>query len=208
MAMSMRAALALTAVLCAGMAGAAEPGKFTGKVVVELIDDVEFDHKLRLKEDFGFEDPAGKLWLARKDGVLAGCSTPPEVRPFLAFEEPLRKALVVHDYFCGAKTEPWKETHRMFYHANLAERVSPPQAKIVHMAMYAGGWRWETRASSCYRTCHQGATMLAWKPVVEQADLKPLVDWIWQADPSLEEIEARVDSVIKKPGPHLFGQVR
>jgi len=200
--------LSLAALVFCAALSAAEPGRFIGRVVVELVDDVEFDHKVRLVEDFGFEDPAGKVWLARKDGVLDGSSVPPEVRPFSPFGESLRKAFVVHDYFCRAKTEPWRETHRMFFHANIAEGVSQPQAKILHMATHAGGWRWEVRGTSCYRTCHQGARMLAWKPVVDESDLGPLVDWIWQANPSLEEIEARVESITRKPGPHLFGQVR
>jgi hypothetical protein len=187
---------------------AAEPGRFLGRVVVELVDDIEFDHKLRLAEDFGFEDPAGRVWLARKGEVLDGSSAPPEVRPFSPFGESLRKAFVVHDYFTRAKTEPWREIHRMFYHANLAEGVSQPQAKVLHMALRAGGWRWEVRGTSCYRTCHQGAPVLAWKPVTDDVDLRPLVDWIWQSNPSLDEIEARVDAVIRKPGPHIFGQTR
>ena len=186
----------------------AEPGKFVGKVIVELVDDIEFDHKLRLVEDFGFEDPAGKVWLARRGEVLDGSSLPPEVRPFSPFDESVRRASVVHDYFSRVKTEPWRETHRMFYHANLAEGVSQPQAKVLHMATHAGGWRWEVRGTSCYRTCHQGDPVLAWKPVVDEADLKPVVDWIWKTSPSLDEIEARVDAITRKPGPHLFGQVR
>jgi hypothetical protein len=193
---------------CALPSAAAEESRFIGRVVVELLDSVEFDHKLRLAEDFGFQDPDGKLWLARKDGILEGCSLPPEVRALLAPEAGLRKAIVVHDYFCREKSEPWRQTHRMLYHANLAEQMTRPEAKVLHMAMHAGGWRWETKQSSCFRTCHQGARVLAWKPVSEPGDMRPLIDWIWQQDPSLEEIEARVDSLIRKPGPHLFGQVR
>jgi hypothetical protein len=186
----------------------AEESQFIGRVVVELLDTIEFDHKLKLKEDFGFRDTEGKLWLAREDGILEGCSVPPEVRPYLPFEPGLRKAFVVHDYFCRTKTERWQQTNRMLYHANIAEQVNRAHAKVLHMAMHAGGWRWETKDSSCYRTCHQGARMLAWKPVTDAGDLKPLIDWIWQQDPALEEIEARVDAVIRKPGPHIFGQVR
>ena len=191
-----------------GPTARSEEGRFIGRVVVELLDSIEFDHKLRLAEDFGFQDPEGKTWMARKDGILEGCSIPPEVRPFLQTEGALRKAFVVHDYFCRTKTEAWRSTHRMLYHANIAEQMGRPQAKVLHMAMHAGGWRWETRESSCFRTCHQGARVLAWKPVTAAEDLKPLIDWIWQQDPSLEEIETRVDAVIRKPGPHLFGQVR
>ena len=51
---------------------AAEPAGFIGKVVVELLDDIEYDHQLRLVEDFGFRDPDGRVWLARKSGIIDG----------------------------------------------------------------------------------------------------------------------------------------
>jgi len=50
--------------------------------------------------------------------------------------------------------------------------------------------------------------MLAWQPDVTQAELQPVVDWLRNTDPSLAEIERRVDAVIPRPGPHLFVQVR
>lgn len=189
---------------------ASEPAGFIGKVVVELLDDIEFDHKLRLIEDFSFRDANGRVWLARRNGVIDGVSIPVELRPLvtLPFARELRKASVVHDYFVRLKTEPWQEVHRMFYSANRAEGVSPPEAKIAYMTVYAGGWRWEPRGSSCYRSCHAAADMLAWKPVVTHEDLKPLVDWIWQSDPELDAIDAKADTVIRKPGPHIFSQVR
>jgi hypothetical protein len=185
---------------------AAEQGEFSGKVVVELLDGVESDHQLKLTEDFAFRDPAGKEWRARRDGVLDGRSMPPEVRPYLPFTDPLRKAVVIHDYYTRAKTEPWLDTHRMFYSANVAEGLNRLQAKVLHMALHAGGWRWEVPTSTCFRTCHTSANVLAWKPVTREEEVKKLAEWIWQADPPLADIERRVDAVIAKPGPHIFGQ--
>jgi hypothetical protein len=33
-----------------------------------------------------------------------------------------------------------------------------------------------------------------------------VVEWIRQANPAIEEIDKRVDEVLKKPGPHVFAQ--
>ena len=37
--------------------------------------------------------------------------------------------------------------------------------------------------------------------------IQPLVEWIKQTNPTLDEIERRVDAVTKRPGPHLFAQM-
>ena len=198
----------LAAALIGAAALAAQPGRFVGKVVVELLDDVEYDHKLKLLEDFGYEDPAGKLWLARKGGILDGSPIPDELRSLggVPVVGDYRKASIVHDYFCRARTEPWKQAHRMLYSASLAEGLTPPEAKLLYLAVYAGGWRWEVPGSSCYASCHASAASLAWKPAATQDELRPLVAWINEADPGLEDIERKVDGAIRKPGPHFFAQ--
>jgi hypothetical protein len=200
----------LASVCFCATALSADEGRFTGKVVVELLNEIEFDHKLKLLEDFSFEDSSGKLWVAQKGGILDGASVPRDLRSLtgLPFVVEYRKASVVHDYYCRVRTEPWKDVDRMFYRASLTEGVSETEAKTLYMAVYAGGWRWEVRGSSCFRSCHIAAESLAWKPVVTEADLQPMVDWIRQANPSLEEIEKHVNAAIKKPGPHLFAQGR
>ncbi len=196
--------LALTA--CVAVAG--EPGTFVGRVAVELVEDIEHDHRLRLLEDFGYRDADGKLWLARKGGIVDGLHRPGE-RPSwarLVYAGRLRKAAVVHDYFVAEKAQPWLDVHRMYHGATRAEGASAPEAKIEYLLTYASGWRWEPRGSSCYGSCHAGATMLAWKPQLDVDTLRPLVDWIWADAPGLEEIERRADGLISKPGPHLFSQ--
>lgn len=201
--------VALAAGISLGVAAwAADTGHFTGRVAVELLDDIQFDHKLRLLEEFAFVDPSGKQWQARKAGVIDWVALPAELRSLhgLPPVTDLRKASVIHSYFAHAQSEPWREVHRMYYAANVAEGMSEPEAKILYLAQYAGGWRWETRASSCFGSCHAAAASLAWKPELEVSDLKPLVDWIWQTKPTLDQIDTRADAVIRRPGPHFFAQ--
>jgi Protein of unknown function (DUF1353) len=203
----MKLSLLLLASACAA-ASAAELGKFTGKVVVEWLDQAAAQPRMKLVEDFAFEDAAGKTWLTPKGHVIDGASIPPAFQSLIGapFAGSYRKATVVHDYYCRAKAEPWKNVHRMFYDASLSSGVVEAEAKVMYMAVYAQGPRWESKGSRCYYSCHASAASLTWKPVVSEAELRPIVDWIQEADPVLEEIEQRVDAVTKKPGPHLFAQ--
>ena len=195
--------------VCAA-AHAAELPKFEGRLVLEVLDDIELDHKLRVLEDFSFRDEHGRVWLAPAGAVIDGTSLPRTLRSIaeLPPEAEFRKASVVHDYYSRARQESWREVRRMLYGASLHEGLGPAEAKLVYAAAYAGGWRWEPRTSSCYRSCHAAASMLVWQPDLNQAEFQPVVDWLRGADPSLEEIEQRVDAITPRPGPHLFTQVR
>jgi Protein of unknown function (DUF1353) len=205
----MNKSIFLLAAACAcATALAAGYGKFSGKVVVEWLDQDGAQPKMKLLDDFVFEDATGKTWLTPKGYVIDGASIPPAFQSLIGppFAGGYRKAAVVHDYYCRAKAEPWKSVHRMFYDASLAGGVVEAEAKVMFMAVYAQGPRWESKGSRCYYSCHASAAQLAWKPVVSEMDLRPIVDWIQEADPGLDEIEQRVDAVTKKPGPHLFAQ--
>jgi hypothetical protein len=41
---------------------------------------------------------------------------------------------------------------------------------------------------------------------VLENDLRPIVEWIDRDNPSLDEIDEKVDAATRKPGPHLFAQ--
>jgi hypothetical protein len=182
-------------------------GRFVGTVVVEWLDD-PFVAKLQLREDFGFEDQSGKLWLARQGQVLDGTSIPLVFRDMIGmpFVGDYRRASIVYDYYCHVMSEPWRDVHRMFYNASLTEGVGEVDAKVMYAALYAAGMRWEMPGSSCFRSCHAAAPSLTWKPYVEEKEVGPVVEWIRQVNPALEEIDARVDAAVKRPGPHVFAQ--
>jgi len=198
------ASMFLSAVALSGV-----QGRFVGKVVVEWLDD-PFVPKLQLREDFGFEDQAGKLWLARQGQVLDGGSIPLVFRDMIGmpFVGNYRRTSIIYDYYCQVMNEPWRDVHRMFYHASLTEGADEVNAKIMYAALYAAGLRWEMPGSRCFRSCHAAAPSLSWKPQVEDKDVRPVADWIRQDNPGLDEIDARVDATVKKPGPHVFAQGR
>ena len=213
--MAIRASLGLvialgTAGWCIGALSNSAAG-YSGRLAVELVDEIAFVHKLRLLEDFAFQDSHGKLWIARKGGIVDDEAVPRALLRLsgLPFAAEYRKAAVMHAYFCRSRNEPWKQVHRALFDASVAEGLSEREAKALYAVVYAGGWRWETRASSsCYRSCHAASESLAWKPEASAAEIEPVLQWIAQDEPDLDAIDLRVDQAVKRPGPHLFAQRR
>jgi len=209
MKMSLKRLAALAAGCClAAWSWAAEAPGFIGKVVVEWLDDDPFVPRMRLVEDFGFRDVRGRQWLAEKDRVLDGRSIPLVFLDMIGppFAGEYRKSAVVYETQCYAMQLPWREVHRMFYDASRAEGVPETDAKLMYLALYAGGLRWEQRGSSCFSHCHTARSSLSWMPLTTAEEIKPVADWIRQVNPRLDQIDRRVDMTVMKPGPHIFGQ--
>jgi hypothetical protein len=64
--------------------------------------------------------------------------------------------------------------NRALYDASVVEGVSEGQARALYAVVYAGGWRWEPKESSCYRSCHVAATSLTWKPAATPEEIQPV----------------------------------
>jgi hypothetical protein len=202
-------AIALAGYCACGVVQADEPA-FSGRVVIELVEEIGNDHRLRVLEDFAFRDEGGRQWLVPKGALLDGWTIARDLRglPALPLESEFRKSAVVHDHFSQVKTERWRDVHRMLYSASVVEGIPPTEAKMLYMTIYASGWRWELRGSSCYGSCHAGSPLLTWRPDATAAELAPVADWLQKSDPTLEQIEQQVDAALKRPGPHLFTQLR
>ena len=187
---------------------AAEAPAFVGRVVVEWLDDDPFIARMKLVEDFAFRDPAGRQWVAEKGHVLDGRSIPLLFRDLIGppFAGDYRKATVVYEYHAHRMHEPWRAVHRLFYDASRAEGVPEAEAKLMYMALYAAGLRWEQRGSTCFSHCHVAAESLSWMPVTTPEEVQPVADWIRRTDPGLDQIDRRLDATLRKPGPHIFVQ--
>lgn len=204
----LRRLIAVAAALGCALGAYAGQARFSGRVVLELLDEAAFAHQMRLLEDFAFTDQAGKQWLVRKGAIVDGESIPRALSGLdeLPYPADYRKSAVMHDYFCRSRTDSWRQVHRALFEASLAEGLSESEAKRVYAAVYAGGWRWEPKGSTCYRSCHAAATSLAWRPAVTPEEIQPVLHWIAQSEPGLDAIDARLDAAIRKPGPHVFAQ--
>jgi Protein of unknown function (DUF1353) len=192
---------------------AATLGKFVGNVVVEWLEDDAFGHKMQLLEDFAFNDADGTTWLAPRGYVSDGVAVSPSFQSLVGppYEGKNRKAALIHEYFCRARTAPWKEVHRMFHAASVAAGASETEAKIMYMAIYADGPRWAVKKSICERACHSKdlveRSRMTWRPVVKETALRPIVEWIERDDPTLDQIDERVNAAIDAAGPHLRGEI-
>lgn len=58
------------------------------------------------------------------------------------FEDKYRNASIIHDWYCDVRSRPWKDTHRVFYHAMITSSVPIAQAKLLFAGVYWGGPRW------------------------------------------------------------------
>ena len=100
----------LAAVACCSAVAGGQPGRFLGKVAVEWLDDDPFIARMRLLEDFVFQDALGRTWMADKGSVIDGRSLPLVFRDWfgLPFEGPYRKTALIYDHYCQTMSEPWR----------------------------------------------------------------------------------------------------
>lgn len=123
-----------------------EDNLFIGKLETSWLDD-QNEREFQLLRDFAYVDPTGKLWLAEKDTVVNGASIP---RAFWSAvgspaSGPYRRAAVIHDAYCLKKTESWEATHEAFYQACLSDGLSEWKSRVMYLAVYHFGPRWEVR---------------------------------------------------------------
>jgi len=187
---SLAAGLLLLPLLC-GIAAAEDHGRFVGRVAVEWLDDQSDSRDMRLLEQFAFVDPTGKVWAVPKGAVINGASIP---RLFWSLVGPpfvgaYRRASVIHDYYCDVRSEPWLAVHRMFFEASLAGGVPEATAKIMYVAIYGAGPRW-SEATGADRA---GRPRKLPNPWLSEASAHEIEEWIEADNPSLEELERRVD---------------
>jgi len=120
------------------------PAAFIGEVKTLWLKEEGPDRRMTLIESFAFVDPNGKRWDAPAGHVIDGASIPQFLwslagSPYIG---DYRRASVLHDVACDAKTEPSKAVHRMFYDAMICDGVSEPQALEFYTAVRLFGPSW------------------------------------------------------------------
>ena len=176
-------------------------GAFKGSVAVRWLDDEGDSRKMQLLEPFNYTDASGGEWNVPKGWKVDGASIPPALWSVIGspYTGPYRRASVIHDYYCDVKTRGWRATHRMFYEAMRAGGVPEVQAKTMFRAVYEFGPRWVTLKGS---GLEEGQTFTApYTPAYTAHDPAELDVWIVRDDPSIDQIEERVDKLEAIPGP-------
>lgn len=103
---------------------------------------------MTLLNRFAFIDDTGLSWDVPAMAQVDGASIPKFAWSILGspFVGRYRKASVVHDWCCDIRTRGWKATHRMFYDAMRASKVSGAKARVMYAAVYYAGPRWDVGA--------------------------------------------------------------
>jgi hypothetical protein len=160
-------------------------GRFEGPIQVQWDN---ASRRMRLLSAVTYVGPNDTSWTAPAGFETDGASIPRVFWSIIGgpFDGPYRDAAVVHDRYCVTMSRPWKDVHRMFYHASLASGVSKLKAKVLYLAVYAGGPRW-------YK--YPAGMPFVFQPQVSDTDARELVKWAEGNEPSLEDIESHVDSV-------------
>ena len=172
-------------------------GSFEGRVVVEWLVGETPERNMRLVEPFAYIDPKMKKWIVPTGAVINGASIPESLWSLVGspYTGNYRRASVVHDYYCGTKTETWEDVHLMFYNAMIAGGVGEIQAKLFYAAVYARGPRWKRMLSKNL----EGRDEMITVPLIAKVDqsfLEQTSEWIKAANPSIGDINKRLDSGI------------
>ncbi len=181
---------------------AEEFGKFVGEVQVEWVSHSGPDRDMKLLSDFSYVDAAGTPWRAPKGHVVNGASIPAIFWQIAGppFVGDYRRASVVHDVYCDTRTESWKRTHRMFFHACRAGGVGEARAKAMYAAVYARGPRWEVATKDLEifdGTMAQKGSVLIIANQIDDGDLMQVVKQADENALSLEQIESSIDQKSK-----------
>lgn len=176
-------------------------GAYEGRVIVEWIQEDGPDRTMKLVESIKFTDPDGVEWVAPEGWEIDGASIPKIFWNLVGppFVGDYRRASVLHDYFCDVKTRPWRDVHRLFYHASIAGGVSESKAKVMYAAVFAGGPRWKkikTTTKPGVRPQGVIEQTISAAPIVEEDKFDELVKWVNKEDPNLIEIETRVKTIV------------
>lgn len=172
--------------------------------VTEWLDD---GRDMRLKQPFGYVDPAGRQWPVPAGVVVNGASIPQVLWSLIGgpFEGPYRNASIVHDHYCDVRARTWQDTHRVFLDAMLCSGVGRLRAKTMYYAVYRFGPRWTigpVAVLEAFGAAGAGRSVPAPLPVepFDAASFEIDASFIREADLDIADIEALADARFRGMG--------
>lgn len=117
-------------------------GVFSGNPRTEWLAEAKADRNMRMLEDFWYDDPMGRRWIAKAGSVVNGASIPEPLWSSVGspYTGDYRRASIVHDVACATPEVVRREADEMFYWACLAGGCSPAQAKVLYLGVRIGSW--------------------------------------------------------------------
>jgi hypothetical protein len=167
-------------------------GYYSGQVEARWEND---GRTMTLLSELHYTDPGGIVWIAPAGSVVDGASIPRVLWSFMGgpFDGRYRNASVLHDVAYDQKARPWKQCDRMFYNAMRCSGVGATEAKTMYYALYRHGRHWKHLRGLAGAIARDEQTIPRALPVSEE-EIQDTRSWIENANPSLEQIEARADT--------------
>lgn len=165
-------------------------GMFSGPIVTKWLQHEGDDRDMIIMQEITFWDGCGKKWTVPKGAKVNGASIPKVLwTPFGSpFVGDYRRASVIHDHFCRTKEEPSQSVHRMFYNAVRADGISLDTARSMYAAVRLFGPHWISIDGFYGRP-----RVVELKPSVSDEKLKQILEWVGAENPTLDEIDARIE---------------
>ncbi len=173
-------------------------GQFNGDLVLKALPDGRL---MELKESFSFTDEKGITWSVPSGTKVDGASIPSVFWSLIGapFTGKYREASVIHDYYCDTKSRHWKAVHKVFLNGMLARGVDEYQAKLMYLAVYRFGPRWDFDVDACYcKGCPSCANPMLkrvklYQPTFDQAQFDELNEKLKSNQSKLEDLEDDAD---------------
>jgi hypothetical protein len=155
---------------------------------------------MTLLNELRYTDPKGVVWIAPAGSRIDGASIPRALWSFMGgpFEGRYRNASVLHDVAYDQKNRPPAEADRMFYHAMRCSGVGAIEAKTMYYSLLRFGRHWKFSVKKAKPVLPDSTPeLLSREPrttTVDPSEVGVIQQWIRQNDPSLDQIESRVDA--------------
>ena len=116
--------------------------RFSGDPKTVWLSEDGADRRMRLLQDFWYEDPTGKRWLAPQGSAIDGASIPQALWSSVGspYTGNYRRASIVHDMACSDPAISREDADEMFYSACLTGGCSTLQAKLLYAGVRVGSW--------------------------------------------------------------------
>jgi hypothetical protein len=188
----------LAAALAANGARAQTQGRFEGDLVLKVLAD---GLDMQVIQSFNYIDSHGVAWPVPPGTIVDGASIPRAFWTIIGapYTGKFREASVIHDYYCETHSRHWKAVHKVFYDGMLARGVNSLQAKLMYVAVYRFGPRWDYDADACFcEGCPSCANpkikkIKSYEPKYKQNDFDVLKGKMTDPELELSDLEALAD---------------
>jgi len=118
-----------------------EKGFFVGDAITKWLDN---GRDMQLMSALSFVDRAGRVWRAPAGSIVDGASIPRICWRLIGspFCGKYRRASIIHDAYCVARSRPWQDVHRCFNDMMAADGVGWLKRWAMFRAVYHFGPRW------------------------------------------------------------------